>query len=178
MNRYATFLRAINVGGRTVTMDVLRGIFNNLGFKNVQTYIQSGNVIFETAENETAALESRIAARLESELGYAVPAFIRTGPELAAIAQNWPFDQVKTADHVLYVSFLQGPPEPSAARAVADLEDGIMQFFVDAREVYWLRDKSAGNSKITNATIEKTLGLPATRRSINTVQKMVKKYFV
>ena len=88
MPRYIAFLRAINVGGHTVKMDRLREIFESLGFANVETFIASGNVVFETTALDTAALETRIAAALQAALGYEVATFIRTEAELARIAAH------------------------------------------------------------------------------------------
>ena len=91
MPRYIAFLRAINVGGHTVKMDRLRQHFESLGFANVETFIASGNVVFETTAMDTAALETRIAAALHAALGYEVATFIRTEAELSGIAEYQPF---------------------------------------------------------------------------------------
>ena len=81
MPRYIAFLRAINVGGHTVKMDRLRQIFDSLGFSNVETFLASGNVVFETTAQDTAALETRITAGLRAALGYEVATFLRTPAE-------------------------------------------------------------------------------------------------
>ena len=78
MTRYFAFLRAINVGGRFVKMDKLRQQFELIGLSNVQTYIQSGNAIFDTADTNIAELERKIEEQLQAELGYHVPTLIRT----------------------------------------------------------------------------------------------------
>src|ERR1041385_3864079 len=92
MPRYIAFLRAINVGGHnTVTMDFLRHFFESLGFAHVETFIASGNIVFETASKNAQALERKIESGLRAALGYEVVAFVRTGAELAAIASYKPF---------------------------------------------------------------------------------------
>ena len=108
MPRYIAFLRAINVGGHTVKMDVLRQQFEALGFANVETFIASGNVIFETTAKNTRTLEKKIEQQLRAALGYEVATFIRTEAELAAIAQYQPFTTalLKTAQ-ALNVAFLE-----------------------------------------------------------------------
>jgi uncharacterized protein (DUF1697 family) len=94
MPRYIAFLRAINVGGHnTVKMDFLRHLFESLGFSNVETFIASGNIVFETKSKNAQALEREIEKGLREALGYAVATFIRTGTELAAIANYKPFSQ-------------------------------------------------------------------------------------
>ena len=89
--RLAAFLRAINVGGHVVKMDELRRLFEALGFSRVETFIASGNVIFDSSSKNSAALEKKIATTLHQSLGYEVATFIRTTDELIAIAQHQPF---------------------------------------------------------------------------------------
>ena len=78
MTLYIAFLRAINVGGRTVKMDRLRGLFEQVGYADVETFIASGNVIFRSPAEDTQALERQIEAHLAASLGYEVAAFVRT----------------------------------------------------------------------------------------------------
>src|SRR5271157_3382159 len=91
MTRYIALLRAINVGGHVVKMDALRGLFESLGFSNVETFIASGNVLFET--NSNSNLEKKIESKLHTALGYDVATFIRTDAELKAIANYKAFAQ-------------------------------------------------------------------------------------
>ena len=84
--RYVAFLRAINVGGRhLVKMDALRRLFEELGFTNVETFIASGNVVFESKSRSAASLEKAIEAHLQKSLGYEVKTFIRSESEVAEI---------------------------------------------------------------------------------------------
>src|SRR4051794_18872573 len=105
MTRYFVFLRAINVGGHTVKMEALRAHFEALGFASVSTFIASGNVIFEAAEQDTATIERQIETRLHEQLGYPVSAFVRTSDELTAIAEHTPFPvtELEAKDTTLYV---------------------------------------------------------------------------
>jgi uncharacterized protein (DUF1697 family) len=115
MPRYIAFLRAINVGGHTVKMEVLRRHFEVLGLSDAETFIASGNVIFETTAKNTRLLEKKIEEQLRTALGYEVATFIRTAAELAAIAKYQPFAAaaMKTAQ-ALNIAFLA---EPLAATA-------------------------------------------------------------
>src|SRR5688500_14117045 len=105
MPKYVAFLRAINVGGHIVKMDRLRALFEELGFTNVETFIASGQVIFDTRATDTSKLEARIERHLRSALGYDVDTFIRTPAELTRIA-----GQVAPNDCTLYVCFTRAQP--------------------------------------------------------------------
>ncbi|WP_405013660.1 DUF1697 domain-containing protein [Kitasatospora sp. NBC_01539] len=107
---YMAFLRAINVGGHTVTMERLRGLFTELGLGAVRSYIQSGNVFFTTDETDRAALTARIERHLEAALGYAVPTVLCTVAEVEAIVDADPFAGVEVTPEVrLCVLFLSEP---------------------------------------------------------------------
>jgi uncharacterized protein (DUF1697 family) len=107
---YIALLRGINVGGHTVKMDRLRDLFAELGFARVRTYIQSGNVFFETDQTDRAALTELIERHLRAALGYDVVVFLRTIPELEAIAASDAFAHLDvTPDMRLTVVFLAEP---------------------------------------------------------------------
>ncbi|MFD9123296.1 DUF1697 domain-containing protein [Kitasatospora sp. NPDC059571] len=113
---YIAFLRAINVGGHTVTMERLRGLFEELGLARVRSYIQSGNVFFDTEEEDRAALTARIERHLEAALGYAVPTVLCTVAELEAVVAADPFAGIEVTPELrLCVLFLSEPlPEALA----------------------------------------------------------------
>ncbi|MFE6054830.1 DUF1697 domain-containing protein [Kitasatospora sp. NPDC056446] len=118
---YIAFLRAVNVGGRTVRMERLRALFTELGLADVRSYIQSGNVFFTTegsaAAPERAALTARIEEHLEQSLGYPVPVMLRTVDEVAGLLAAEPFRGVEvTPDVRLLVAFLSEPLPPELAR--------------------------------------------------------------
>ena len=91
MARYIAFLRAINVGGRTVKMDRLRELFEAMKFTDVSTFIASGNVVFNAPGKDPVVLETRIEKHLQQSLGYEVATFLRTPSELATMATFEPF---------------------------------------------------------------------------------------
>lgn len=177
MPRYIAFLRAINVGGHTVKMDVLRQQFEALGFSNVETFIASGNVVFETTAKNARSLEKKIEGHLRATLGYAVATFIRTEAELAAIAQYLPFplSALKTAQ-ALNVAFLAEPLAAAPQKKLMALKTDIDDFHVHGREVFWLCRKKQSESTFSNAVLEKTIGQSSTIRGVNTIQKMAAKY--
>ncbi len=100
MPQYIAFLRAINIGGHTVKMDELRRQFESWGFTGVETFIASGNVIFETEPDSPQQLESLLEGRLLQALGYQAATFIRTPAELTAIAGCRPFPPAQHAGAV------------------------------------------------------------------------------
>ena len=109
MSRFIAFLRAINVGGHTVKMEHLRQLFESLGFSGVETFIASGNVVFQTTSKNVRALERKIERRLQDALGYEVATFIRTDAELAEIANYQPFRRSDLDAVALNVAFLADP---------------------------------------------------------------------
>lgn len=177
MARYIAFLRAVNVGGHTVKMDTLRGIFESLGLSNVETFIASGNVVFETAAKDTQPLEAKIAKKLKEELGYDVATFIRTADELASIANYKPFPKsMLEAAVALNVAFLAEPLKDPAKKKLMALKTGIDDFHVHGREIYWFCLKKQSESTFSNAVLERTLGIQSTLRGFNTIQKLAEKY--
>jgi uncharacterized protein (DUF1697 family) len=177
MPRYVAFLRAINVGGHVVKMDQLRRLFEETSLANVETFIASGNVIFESRANANT-LEGKIEKHLKQNLGYEVATFLRTIPEITAIADYRPFSNAELSSNGdrLYVGFLPAPPAKEATRRVLSLAGAVDDFHAYGRELYWLCRKSFSESEVSGALLEKTLGMPATFRNVNTIRRLVSKY--
>ena len=177
MNKHIAFLRAINVGGHTVKMDTLRQLFESLGLVNVETFIASGNVIFETKMGNTKALEKKIETCLREALGYEVATFIRTDAEVTEIAKYKPFPQSQLdAAGALNIGFLADLLDDLAKKKLISLRTDIDDFHVHGREIYWLCKKKQSESKISNVAIEKALGVKSTLRGVNTVRNLAEKY--
>ena len=177
MTRYVAFLRAINVGGRTVRMDALRLLFEGWGGSNVETFIASGNVVFDTARRSADSTERSIEDHLKRALGYPVITFLRTVPEIAAIAGHTPFAQDELdAGGTLFVGFMKGAPGPTVGRAVAALRNDVNDFAVRGRELYWLRRSQLMQSLASGPPIEKLVGSPVTVRNVNTIRRLAAKY--
>ncbi len=177
MPRYFAFLRAINVGGRTVTMEVLRNAFVDMGFDGVETFIASGNVILMSKSKDTAALARKIEAGLRKTLGYEVKTFLRDDVELATVASCPAFPEADVlAAHAVYVGFLAQPLSPTGEATLAPFRTAIDDFHVLGREVYWKCLQRQTDSKFSNAVFERALKTSATWRNINTVQRLVAKY--
>ena len=173
MTRYIAFLRAINVGGHTVKMDQLRGLFEALGLANVETFIASGNVIFETKEKSPSSLETKIAAHLETSLGFEVDTFLRTIEEVAAIARRSPF-KAETKNDNIYVAFLHEILSASGKTTLMDARNKGNEFATLHREIYWLR-LNKDESIFLKSSLEKILKLSTTVRNMTTIHKILEK---
>lgn len=176
--RYIAFLRAINVGGHTVKMERLRALFEEVGVSKVETFIASGNVIFESRSARASTLERTIERHLHSALGWEVATFVRTAPELATVAGFDPFpaEKIDTPDHALYVAFLQLPPSDEIRARVASLRSAADDFAFGDREIYWLYRRQHGESAFTRTPLEKLLRTPMTVRNVTTVRKLAVRY--
>jgi uncharacterized protein (DUF1697 family) len=178
MPKYVAFLRAINVGGHTVKMDTLRGFFETLGFSNVETFIASGNVIFDATSESVKSLENRIETELYKSLGYKVTTFIRSTSEVAEIVQANPFPapELDVQSPGLYIAFLADNPSDEAKQKLLAFATELDQFYVNGREIYWLCHTRMSDSAFSGALLEKTLGMQATLRNVTTLIKIASKY--
>ena len=158
-------------------MEALRRHFEIWGGTNVETFIASGNVIFETSRRDQIAAERAIEAHIAKALGYPVGTYLRSIPELAAAAAHAPFPQEEyDRGGRLFVGFMKSAATRSMARALAALRTDIDDLAVEGREVYWLRRAQLMASLATGPAIEKAIGSPITVRSVNTVHRLAKKY--
>ncbi len=178
MPKYVAFLRAINVGGHTVKMDRLRRMFEALGFSNVETFIASGNVIFDSTSRNSRSLEKKIESYLRETLGYEVATFIRSTSEVATISEYKPFPdgELSAEGHVLYIGFLAEEPGDEAKRKVLSLATAVDDFHIRGRELYWLCRKKISDSEVSGAMLAKALGAQTTLRNATTVKKIAAKY--
>lgn len=178
MARYVAFLRAINVGGsHVVKMEVLRARFEDLGFAKVETFIASGNVIFETRLKEPAAIERKIERMLEDVLGYEVTTFVRSLEGVSSIACYRPFPAAEMeAAAALNVGLLKEPLPAATRAALTGLRTDIDDFHANGAELYWICRTRQSQSKISNAVLERTLKVKATFRGMKTMEKLAAKY--
>jgi uncharacterized protein (DUF1697 family) len=174
--QYVAFLRAINVGGRTVKMTKLREIFESLGFIDVETFIASGNVIFRSRSANTAALEKKVEQALEESLGFDVSTLIRSTTELASIAGFDAFPGSASPRSTMYVGLLKSAPDAAIREKVRALSAANDEFRVEGRELYWLCHTKMMQSVASGALLEKTVGTRATFRNVTTLRKLSAKY--
>ena len=176
MPRHIAFLRAINVGSHTVTMDRLGKLFRELGLKDVETFIASGNVIFRSPA-KSASLETKVERHLHQALGYEVATFIRTDAEVASIAGYRPFrDTPPDFAGSLVVGFLRGPIDAATTRAIVALKTEVDALHVNGRELYWRTAAVMSDSTLSYAHFERILKGRATFRNVNTVARLAARY--
>lgn len=175
MIKYFAFLRAINVGGKNlIKMEDLKKIFESLGFKNVRTYIQSGNVIFETPEKSKEKIIKRTEKELHKYLGEDVLVFLRTFPEIEAIIKSNPFKKIKTAPSTkLYLSFLRTELKSKLKLPYLSAKKDIEIIAIRNCDLYCITPEIKGRFGFPNNFIEKEFGIPSTTRNWNTVTKII-----
>jgi uncharacterized protein (DUF1697 family) len=168
MPRYAALLRGINVGGHAkVSMADLRAALTDLGYENVQTYIQSGNVAFDTKRTASATLAKSIERVISSTSGVECTVVVRTAGELAKVAARHPFPKAAGPKSV-YVMFCDRPP-----KGKLELPPGVTeQFVVASADIYGYYPDGYGTTKLGSTYLERKLGVRATGRNWNTVQKL------
>ncbi len=173
MARHIAFLRAINVGGHIVKMDALRRHCEGCGLSHVETFIASGNVIFDSRA-AAESLEKKIESALHKALGYEVAAFIRSAGELSDIVA---IAEAKRGDaRNAYVGFMKALPPPADQKKAAALTAGGERVMFKGREVYWFTPAGFSDSKFSAAALERITRSPATFRNITTVTKLAQKY--
>ena len=171
------FLRGINVGGHNkIKMVELKRMFEVMGLNQVHTYIQSGNVLFES-EEEAEALRRRIAHEIGNVFSISVTVVLRTSLELERVIGNSPFsveavmeEQASSDVEIFYVSMLLASPSPEAIKQLSTFRSDGDEFRVEGREVYLLLRDGVRNSKLAN-NLHK-LGVPSTMRNWNTLTKL------
>ncbi|MGO4374657.1 DUF1697 domain-containing protein [Paenibacillus sp. 2TAB19] len=177
MTIHVALLRGINVGGNNkMKMADLRAALADLGLANVQTYIQSGNILFESVEDE-GVLRDRIEQQIQKVFGFSIKTIIRTADELRAIVAGLPFSDELMAEaeagegESLYVTMLLSEPEPERVERLHTFETDEERFVIAGKDVYLLFKQSIRNSKLA-AQVEK-LGVLPTTRNWKTMNKLI-----
>lgn len=173
--RYAGFMRALNVGGRVVKMDELKKIYTKLGFTGVESFIASGNIVFEAAAKDRATIERKIEGALAKALGYPVETFIRDFRQLAAIGAAEPFKGIVDAPTYL-VGFVRNPLDAAATKRFLALATPHDRFAATGTEVWWHSTISQTDSKFSANAFDRALGVKSTWRNLRTIRRMVAKF--
>jgi uncharacterized protein (DUF1697 family) len=179
MHHYIAFLRGINLGRRRIKMDFLRGLFEELKFADVATFIASGNVIFASPTRDERRLTERIRLHLLQALGYDVDTFVRTRAEVATIAAFQPFSPADLAHpgNTVHAGFLQEALCPGQARALVACRTDVDEFCVKGREYFWLCRIRTPDSKVWTSPAMKEVRLPSSSmRNLTTVRKLAALY--
>ncbi len=174
MSARVALLRGINVGGHAVvSMSELRGVLERLGFQDVRSLLQSGNLVFRGGRRNGSALEEFLEAEARKALGLQSDFIVRTGVEWAAVVARNPFPAEAERDPAhLTVVFLKDAPKAKAVEALAAAIRGREVIQADGRHLYAYYPDGIGRSKLTHALIESKLGTRGTARNWNTVLKL------
>jgi uncharacterized protein (DUF1697 family) len=174
MSIYVALLRGINVSGqRKVPMARLRALCEALGYTDVTTYLQSGNVVFRAPRRSTTALASALEERIAAELGFDVPVLVRTEQALRAVATANPLLDGSIDPASLHVVFLDGRPSTTALDAIDAARFAPDRFAARGSEIYLSCPNGYGRTKLTNTFFERQLDTRATTRNWKTVTNLV-----
>ncbi len=175
MHTFIAILRGINVSGnRMIKMDDLRQMFLNMGFTRIKTYIQSGNVIFQSLQDDIKQLEEIISTQIHSQYGFQVPVIVISIGELKYIIDNnlYLTDNTKTLNH-LHVTFLSACPKQILVDELNSDQSLTDDFIIDKRVVYLHCPQGYSKSKLSNGFIENKLKVSATTRNWKTMNELL-----
>lgn len=154
-------------------MEDLRGVLASLDYENVQTYIQSGNVIFD-AENDADTVRREIEGRLAVAYGWPIPVVLRTLAELEELIELCPYGHELTENEKVSVTLLSGEPSSEAAEAIQEYAgDSTDDYSIRGREVYILTRSGYAGTAYSNGFFEKVFRVKATTRNIEVLKKIV-----
>ena len=181
MQTYIALLRGINVGGhKKIKMAELKLLFEKLGFKDVTTYIQSGNVVFSSPSPQRGKSDFAeiIFEGIKKQFGYEVPVLVKTVDDVVQILKNCPFDEEKKA--ASYFMLLATPPKKELMELVKEISYPNEEFVLTPECVYIYFSKGYGNAKLNNNFFEKKLKVAATTRNYRTLVKLLElaEYFM
>jgi len=165
-------LRGINVGGqKRVGMNALKELYESLGFSNVQTYLQSGNVVFEDGSTNLSLLIIKIEKEIKKSFGFDVLVLLRTKNELQKLVESSPFK--KKDESKLHVTFLSDKPSKIPISQLNEARSGEEEFLISGRQIYLFCPNGYGRTKLSNNFFEKKLEVSATTRNWNTVNALL-----
>ena len=174
MKTFISMLRGINVSGhKRISMAELKRLYESLGFVNVRTYVQSGNVVFDSAKSDQSKLTALIEAQIKRSWGYAVSVFIRDPHDFQRLLGSNPFLKGRNEDPAkLHVTFLQHSPLKSALSSLEAPQAGPDEFVVKNQEIFLFCPEGYGRTKLSNNFFERKLDMPATTRNWNTIRAL------
>jgi uncharacterized protein (DUF1697 family) len=173
MPRYVGLLRGLNLGGKhRLSMQELGRIFTEAACTNVVTYIQSGNVVFETTPGRSKKLPELIPSMVQEQFGITTPLVIRSAPEMQEILGTNPFRNDSVEASRLHVYFLSATPTPASVEKLDANRSPGDHFAVVGKEIFLDLSNGMGRSKLTNAYFDSKLSVISTARNWQTVQKL------
>jgi len=176
MERFVAFLRGINVGGRTVVKEKLTQAFTSLGFHQVSTYKQSGNVVFETNTANLQEIENKIKDKLRIMLGYEVPVFIRSFTQLKNIIDHDAFKSQNKVGTSFLVTLLATAPANFQLQLPLTIPKSTAQVISAKGTEVFSATHGGGEGALPNPFLESKLKVKATTRNLNIIRELVEKY--
>ena len=176
MSKYVAFLRGINVGGhKTIKMDELKEAFEANGFKNVETFLASGNVLFDAPKAGGATLAKKIIKMLDTTFGKEISVIIRTVNELQKLADQKPFDGIKiTPQKRLYVTFLAEKPDNNLEIPHESSDGNFKIIATSNNEVFSVLTLSPKSKTVDLMNVlEKEFGRRITTRNWNSIKRIL-----
>lgn len=171
---YIAFLRGVNVGGHIAKMDRVRALFSELGLEAVRSYIQSGNLFFESASKDRTALAAMISRAMEDTFGYEVPVCLRTPDELEKALHLDPFKGLKvTPDMRLCINFAADPLPRKMELPLFSPKRDIQILKISDRDAYVIWHIINGRPPSSSSFLDTTLGQPTTSRFFHTAAKIL-----
>lgn len=176
MTTFVSLFRGINVGGhQSVRMDELKELHASLGLQEVETYIQSGNVVFTSDDADVTQLRRKIEEGFAQKFGFQVNVMVRTADEFNAMIENNPFqNQPMKESKWVVVMFLATHPVSTALEDIQKTYTGPEELYIVGQEAYIYYPDGIGRSKLSNTFLEKKLQTRGTARNWNTVLRLQK----
>lgn len=174
MKKFITLLRGINVSGhKKIKMSELKSLFENLGFQNVKTYIQSGNVIFSSKDDSKQKLETKISSGIKKNFGFDVTILILNKEEIEHVFRTNPFIKMKKDNERLYVTFLEKIPPDENIKLLESKDYSPEEYIIDGKFIYLFFPNGYGNAKLNNNLFENKLKVAATSRNWKTIKTLL-----
>ena len=175
MQTYIAILRGINVSGhKLVKMEALRTLMEDLKFKNIRTYIQSGNIVFQDKKTSVSTLEKKIATKIKESFDFEVPVMVKEEKEFIDVLNHNPFLTKRKEDITkLHVTFLSEFPDNEYVEKIKESVFSPDEFIIKEKNVYLFCPNGYGNTKLTNTFFENKLKVTATTRNWKTVTELV-----
>lgn len=171
MQTYIALLRGINVSGqKLIKMADLKALLEKAGLEAVQTYVQSGNIVFSASKSTALALEKKIADTILDQYGYQVPVLIRTPDQWKAVRDGNPFFKAEPKEpEKCYVAFLSEVPEDKRLQKLSETDYSPEEWVQSGKEIYGYSANGFGRAKLSNNVLENKLKVVATTRNWKTV---------
>jgi uncharacterized protein (DUF1697 family) len=174
MLQYVSFLRGVNVGGKVLKMDPVVELYRSLGLADVRSFIQSGNILFNTGKARREGLEVELEGQIRERLAFQVSVIIRSRTQLRAIVEGNPLAaRAGLEPKGLYVTLLEKDLSNGRTRELPRDEKSLDEFLPSGAEIYLYCPGGYGRTVYSNAYFEKLLGMRATTRNWNTITRLL-----